>query len=72
MSIEYLSFSVSKGDLPIELGESAARFIGTLLREIIELNWSGEWAFWEWFWAAMLGMGFLFGVVAVLKRKGER
>lgn len=68
MSIEHLPFSISKGDLPIELGESAARFIGKLLRDITELNWSGHWAFWEWFWAIVLGLGFVFGVVTLLRR----
>lgn len=68
MLIEHLSFSASKGELPIELGESAARFIGKLLCEITELNWAGHWAFWEWFWAAALGLGFVLGVVAVLRK----
>ena len=68
MNIEYLSFSASKGELPIELGESAIRFIGKLLREITELNWAGHWAFWEWFWVVALGMGFILGVIAVLRK----
>jgi hypothetical protein len=68
MSIERVSFSVSKGELPIELGESAARFIGKLLREITELNWAGHWAFWEWFWAVVLGLGFILGVVAIQRK----
>lgn len=68
MLIEHLSFSVSKGELPIELGESAARFIGKLLREITELNWAGHWAFWEWFWAVVLGLGFVLGVLALLRK----
>ena len=65
MLIEQPSFSVSKGELPIELGESAARFIGKVLREITELNWAGHWAFWEWFWAVLLGLGFILGVIEV-------
>ena len=68
MSIEHLNFSVSRGELPIELGESTIRFIGKLLREITELNWAGYWAFWEWFWAVVLGFGFILGVVAVLRK----
>ncbi|MEN3374478.1 hypothetical protein [Dechloromonas sp. ZS-1] len=68
MLIEQPSFSVSKGELPIELGESAARFIGKVLREITELNWAGHWAFWEWFWAVLLGLGFILGVIALLRK----
>ncbi len=68
MLIDHTHFSVNKGDLPIELGESAARFIGKLLREITELNWAGSWAFWEWFWAVALGLGFVLGLVAVLRK----
>lgn len=68
MSAEYLSFSVSIVDLPIELGESAARFIGKLLRQIVELNWGGDWAFWEWFWAVVMVLSFIFGLIAVLRK----
>lgn len=68
MPIEYFNFPASKGDLPIELGESAARFIGKLLREITELNWAGHWAFWEWFWAVALGLGFVLGLLAALRK----
>ena len=68
MPIEHLHFSISKGDLPIELGESAARFIGKLLREITELNWAGQWSFWEWFWVAALSLSFVLGVVVVLRK----
>ena len=49
MTFAYLLFSVSKGELPIEIAEAATRFIGKLLSQITELNWSGHWAFWEWF-----------------------
>lgn len=60
-------FSVSKGELPFELGISGARFLGKLLRDIVELNWAGPWGFWEWFWATALGLGFVFGLMALLR-----
>lgn len=68
MAMEHLSFSVSKGELPIELSQSTARFLGKLLRDITELNWGGHWAFWEWFWAGVLGVGVILGIVAVLRK----
>lgn len=68
MPLDYLGLSVSKGDFSIELGESVARFIGKLLHQIVELNWSGDWAFWEWFWAVVMGLAFILGLVAVLRK----
>lgn len=61
-------FSMSKGDLPIEMSESIARFLGKLLQRISELNWSGQWAFWEWFWLATISVGIVFVLPALYKR----
>lgn len=52
--IDQPDFSVSKGDWPVELVEAVARFGARALRDLSDLNWSGEWAFWEWFWALLL------------------
>ncbi|NMG46243.1 hypothetical protein GPA22_21210 [Aromatoleum toluvorans] len=67
--MDYLIFLASKGDLPIELGESGARFIGKLLHRVSELNWSGTWGFWEWFWAIALALAFFLGIVAFLRQE---
>lgn len=61
-------FSVNKGDLPIEMSESLARFFGKLLQRISELNWSGQWAFWEWFWLATISVAIVFVLPALYKR----
>lgn len=61
-------FSVSKGELPIEMTESFGRFLGKLLLRISELNWSGEWAFWEWFWVATLSATFAIIAFAVYQK----
>jgi len=61
-------FSVNKGDLPIEMSESLARFLGKLLQRISELNWSGQWAFWEWFWLATISVAIVFVLPALYKR----
>ena len=61
-------FSVSKGELPIEMSESLARFFGKLLLRISELNWFGQWAFWEWFWVVTLSATFAIIVFAVYQK----
>jgi hypothetical protein len=58
---------MSKGELPIEIGESLARFFGKLLHQIFKLNWTEQWVFWEWFWVAIIGACSAFVLVALYK-----
>lgn len=59
------------GDIVEAVGENFFFFLGKVLREVSELNWSGPWGFWEWFWGVLLLSGISVATLAYLRKSRQ-